>query len=197
MKRSVIALMSVCASLLLVQTAAAQSVARQAAPRTVQGGRIPAAPVLPRGSLPQLTVPQRTSVAQQLTGSSTLTAGTTQRYGGAAPLPQGGMLRFIYADVVVTGAGALFSASGSGGEVWITLPQKSGSALFDCAASVSLTWRTRLAGTTTFVEGTAPSDGNRVMFVANLTGMLDGDVYISGPSSGWIFTYCDVTALSG
>ena len=39
MKRSAIALMSVCASLLMVQTAAAQSVARQAAPRTVQGGR--------------------------------------------------------------------------------------------------------------------------------------------------------------
>jgi hypothetical protein len=185
------------ASLLIADATQAQVVPRQAAPQTVQGGRVPTAPNLPSFNLPQLSVAQRTSVARQLSGSSTLAAGSTARYGGTASVPAGAQLRFLRADMVVTNAGALFGLSGSGGEVWITLPQKSGSALFDCAASVNLTWRTRIAGTSSFVEGSAPSNANRVMFVVNLTGMLDGDVYISGPSSGWIFTHCDVTTLSG
>jgi hypothetical protein len=185
------------ASLLFVEAVQSQAVPRQAAPRTVQGARVPTAPALPSINLPPLTVPQRTTIARQLSGSGTTTAGTTQRYGGAGSVPEGGVLRFVNASMVVDGEGALFNASSSGGEVWITLLQKSGSVLFDCPASNTLTWRTRLAGTTTVAEDSTPSNGGRAVFIVNLTGMHGGDVYISGVPSGWVFYHCDVTTLSG
>jgi hypothetical protein len=206
MKRSAIALMSVCASLLMVQTAAAQSVPRQAPAQQVAGDRVVAPPTVPSINVAPFTVPQRTSVARQLTGSSTLTAGATQRFGHGSPTPNGGELA-LWDPWVVYGANgvAIFpSAATNGGvvaRVTIRPVQESGLLLFECPISggSGLTWRTRVGTSALFTEGVAPVANSRALFVVDMTGLQDKKVEITALPRGaaFGFTYCDVTALSG
>ncbi len=208
MKRSAIALMSVCASLLMVQTAAAQSVARQAPPRQVPGDRAVAPPTVPSINVAQFTVPQRTSIARQLTGSSTVTAGATQRYGFGDPTPDGGIVEAFLPTMVrqgeVTSGGlADYSSTTSGNMqryVAITLAQNSGMFLFECPLLIGngLTWRIQNA-TGVYVEGTAPVVNSKAVFVLDVTSLQHKEVHLAGLPRGtaFMFTYCDVTALSG
>jgi hypothetical protein len=204
MKRSAIALMSVCASLLMVQAAAAQSVGRQAPPRQVTGDRPVVPPAARSFNVAQLTTPERTSVARQLTGSSTLAAGATQRYGLCEPNPNGGEIVVFHAVSLRPCQRASFGSEamyGTIGLVLITLPQSSGTFLFECPTENGngLTWSTRVGNTNTFNEGVAPAVNNRALFVIDFAGVTDRKVGLTSAPRGkdFNFSYCDVTALSG
>lgn len=198
MRKSAALGVALCASLLVAGKADAQQLPRQLPTRLVPEGQVVAPSSVPRINLPQLNASQRTSAARQLSGSNTLTAGVTRRYGGDSPIPNGGHVKLYFPILsYVDGATTLQSNTGM---VAIQVVETSGLVMFDCPVSSGpgLTWRTRI-NNTSFNEGTAPALNSRSIFIVDVTGLVDRDIQIFGMPRGAYFSfhYCDVTALSG
>lgn len=189
-------------SLTMAAGAHAQNFPRQAAPQQLPAGRVVTAPSIPQVNVPPLSLPQRTTVARQLTGSASVTAGQTQRYGGVTSVPSGGQVTLHDASIAFVDGMAMLRPSQNGsapGYVEIRVAQSPGLVMFECPAyqGSGLTWRTRV-GNTVF-QGTAPMVDQRVMFVVDLSGVGDKTVSLSAATAGqgFNFYYCDVTNLSG
>lgn len=199
MRNFVFPAVALSASLILVGSALAQQLPRQAPTRQVPEGLVVAPPTIPRGNLPQLNASQRTTAARELSGSNTLTAGVTRRYGGDSPVPNGAHVK-LYFPVLAYVDGTAVLKSGEG-MVAIRVVETSGLVMFDCPvySGPGLTWRTRVGNTSMFNEGTAPALNSRSVFIVDVTGLQDRDIQIFGMprGGGFAFHYCDVTALSG
>lgn len=193
---------AVAGALILATGAHAQNFPRQSAPQQLPAGRAVTAPVIPQVNVPPLSLPQRTTVARQLTGSASVTAGQTQRYGGVTPVPSGGQVTLYDATIAFVDGMAMLRSSQGGstpGRVEIRVAQSPGLVMFECPSyqGAGLNWSTRV-GNTVF-QGTAPVVDQRVMFVVDLGGVPDKTVSLSASPSGqgFNFYYCDVTSLSG